>query len=244
MPQDVAKVVVIHCLVRQSILFLWIAWHFFLRPIYLKSPFMGTSNIMLQPQGVLLLSCLRSFNKLDQRSLQLLLVNQRLVPLLAADVHVLSDVEQFCDHLLAEGVGLLAVVNLMPPLELCGLAEGLADFVPMLVTVYFEEFVAFELCVDVPDFVLFLDFFSGVVFILDDDVLVFPGTPDLVLYLFLLPRYLLDRTDYGPLTPSYLNHLVTLLLLHDHLAPSLLPLVPPLLRLSSPHSSLLTRLIA
>ena len=132
----------------------------------------------------------------------------------------------------------------MSAVKLSILVQSLVYFFSMLFSVDFEKLVALELGVDISNFVLLLDLFSMDVLIFDDDILIFPGPPDFILYFFLLPGYLFNSADNTSFPSGDLNHLVSFLLFHYHFASSFFPLVPPFLSLSCPQTTLLPDVIS
>lgn len=135
--ENVAKVVVIYCLIRKSVIFCGVSGHFLLGPGNFEPPFVGTLNVVLQPQGTFIFFCLCSLDKSYQGCFQFLFVDLRLIPLLATGVHVFGYVKEFRDHLLAEIINLLSIVDLMPPLKERCLAQGLANLIAMLLPINF-----------------------------------------------------------------------------------------------------------
>ena len=79
-------------------------------------------------------------------------------------------------------------------------------------------------------------------FVFLDYLFVLPGSPDLVVYLFLLTWGLLYCAYYYSLTPGYLDHLVSFLLLYNHFSPSFLSLMASSLYLCCTQSSFFTKL--
>lgn len=121
----------------------------------------------------------------------------------------------------------------MHPAQLSEPLQSVVDLNAMLLSVCFEELFPLEARVDLPSFLLLSDLLSLKSLVLDDNGLVLPGPPDLVLDFFLLFGGLFDGGQDASLSSGDLNELVLLGLLYDHLSPSLFALVLFLLALSA-----------
>lgn len=95
----------------------------------------------------------------------------------------------------------------------------------MLFPIGLEQFILFEFGIDVSGLIFLLDLFSLNGLILDNDMLILPSPPDLILNFLFLFGCLLDGGNDASLPSVYFDHLVLLHLLHYHLSPSLLSLV-------------------
>jgi len=101
-----------------------------------------------------------------------------------------------------------------------------------------QQFIFFEFTVDIPHFDFFLNPFSLELLVFCYDTFVLPGSPNFVLDFLFLSRSLFNCAYDDAFSPSDLNHLISLLLLHYHFSASFFTLMPSLFSLSSRNTSL------
>ena len=101
--------------------------------------------------------------------------------MLAILVEVLSKREEVLDHVLAVVVGLLSASDLIPPIKESMALHGSVDLLLMFFPLCLEQLISFELCVDMSNFLLFVDFFLLQFAVFHNDCFVLPGPPDLIL---------------------------------------------------------------
>ena len=223
--ENISEIAIVDSFIGKCIFFFGVSGNFLLRSGDGKSPLMAAFDIVFQPQTSLFFRSLNPFNKFDKSSFKFSLIDLFFISFLRTIVHLLSYIQQLLDHILTDSITSFSIFNLIISLKQSIGMKSFVNFFFMFLSLDFQQLFLFKFSIDISHFAFLLDFVFMKVFVLCDYFLVLPCSPYFVLNLFLLPRCLLNCAYNYPLSPGYLYHLISLLLLNYHFSSSLLSLV-------------------